>query len=163
MTGKERAKLKSLAAAADTIVQIGKSGITESVKASVDTALTARELVKGKVLESSMLSAREACEQLSEALGAEPVQAIGTKFVLYRRKPEEKASDAKKTIVRKAAAKNMAAGKATPVKPAVKKATTGKAIAHKANTGKAASGKANTAKRAGQAPAARAKKPLRTK
>jgi RNA-binding protein len=54
----------------------------------VDAALTARELVKGKVLESSMLTAREACEQLAEALGAEAVQAIGTKFVLYRRKPE---------------------------------------------------------------------------
>ena len=87
MTSKERAELRSQAAAADTIVQIGKSGITESVIASVDTALTARELVKGKVLESSMLTAREACEQLAEALHAEPVQAIGTKFVLYRKKP----------------------------------------------------------------------------
>ena len=56
--------------------------------ASVETALAARELIKGKVLESSMLTAREACEQLAEALGAEAVQAIGTKFVLYRRKPE---------------------------------------------------------------------------
>ena len=51
MTSKERARLKGLASTADTIVQIGKSGITDSVIASVDTALTARELVKGKVLE----------------------------------------------------------------------------------------------------------------
>ena len=71
MTSKERARLKGLASTADTIVQIGKSGITENVVASVDAALTARELVKGKVLESSMLTAREACEQLAEALGAE--------------------------------------------------------------------------------------------
>ena len=88
MTSKERARLKGLAATADTIVQIGKSGITDHVIASVDTALTARELVKGKVLESSMLTAGEAVQQLAEALGAEPVQAIGTKFVLYRKKPE---------------------------------------------------------------------------
>ena len=88
MTSKERARLRSLAATADTIVQIGKSGITENLIASVDTALTARELVKGKVLESSLLTAREACEQLAEALGAEAVQSIGIKFVLYRRKPE---------------------------------------------------------------------------
>ena len=88
MTSKERARLRSLAATADTIVQLGKSGITENLIASVDTALTARELVKGKVLESSLLTAREACEQLAEALGAEAVQSIGTKFVLYRRKPE---------------------------------------------------------------------------
>ena len=88
MTGKERAKLKSLASMEDTIIHVGKSGITPSVIASVDAALAARELVKGRVLESSMLTAREACEQLSEACGAEPVQAIGTKFVLYRKKKD---------------------------------------------------------------------------
>ncbi|MBR2703798.1 MAG: YhbY family RNA-binding protein [Oscillospiraceae bacterium] len=88
MTGKERARLKSLASTEDTIIHVGKSGITPAVVASVDTALAARELVKGRVLESSMLTAREACEQLSEACGAEPVQAIGTKFVLYRKKKD---------------------------------------------------------------------------
>ena len=88
MTGKERARLKSLASMEDTIIHVGKSGITPSVIASVDAALAARELVKGRVLESSMLTAREACEQLSEACGAEPVQAIGTKFVLYRKKKD---------------------------------------------------------------------------
>ena len=88
MTGKERARLKSLASTEDTIIHVGKSGITPAVVASVDTALAARELVKGRVLDSSMLTAREACEQLSEACGAEPVQAIGTKFVLYRKKKD---------------------------------------------------------------------------
>ena len=88
MTGKERARLKSLASTEDTIIHVGKSGITPAVVASVDTALAARELVKGRVLESSMLTAREACEQLSEACEAEPVQAIGTKFVLYRKKKD---------------------------------------------------------------------------
>lgn len=88
MTSKERAELRGLASTLDTIVQIGKNGITESVIASVDTALTARELIKGKVLETSMLTAGEACRQLAEACGAEPVQAIGTKFVLYRKKKD---------------------------------------------------------------------------
>ena len=88
MTSKERARLRSLASTEDTIIQVGKGGITEAVVASVDTALIARELIKGKVLESSMLTAREACELLAEACGAEPIQAIGTKFVLYRKKPD---------------------------------------------------------------------------
>ena len=48
-----------------------------------------RELVKGKVLENSMLSAREACDQLAEACKAEQVQVIGTKFVLYKRNEKE--------------------------------------------------------------------------
>ena len=90
MTSKERARLKGLAAKEDTIVQIGKGGITENVVASVNTALSARELVKGRVLESSMLSAREAVEALASSCNAEAVQAIGSCFVLYRKKPENK-------------------------------------------------------------------------
>ena len=73
----------------DTIIQIGKGGITDSVVASVSAALKARELVKGKVLENSMLSAREACDALAEACKAEQVQVIGTKFVLYKRNEKE--------------------------------------------------------------------------
>ena len=91
MTSKERARLKGLAASEDTIIQVGKGGITDSVVASVDTALAARELVKGRVLESSMLSSREACQSLASACGAEAVQAIGNCFVLYRKRPETKA------------------------------------------------------------------------
>ena len=88
MTGKERARLRSLASTEDTIIHVGKSGITPALISSVDAALAARELIKGRVLESSMLTAREACQQLAEACGAEPIQTIGTKFVLYRKKKD---------------------------------------------------------------------------
>ena len=73
----------------DTIIQIGKGGITDSVVDSVNAALKARELVKGKVLENSMLTAREACDALCEACNADGVQCIGTKFVLYKRNDKE--------------------------------------------------------------------------
>ena len=89
ITTKQRAQLRGLAMSEDTIIQIGKGGITDSVIASVSAALKARELVKGKVLENSMLTAREACETLSEACKAEQVQVIGTKFVLYKRNEKE--------------------------------------------------------------------------
>ena len=85
ITSKQRSQLRALAAAEDTIVQVGKGGITENLIASVDAALKARELVKGRVLENSMLSAREACDALCEACRAEAVQVIGTRFVLYKR------------------------------------------------------------------------------
>lgn len=85
LTSKQRAQLRSLASTADTILMVGKGGITENVIAQTTDALKARELVKGKVLESSLLSAREACETLSEACRAEQVQVIGNKFVLYKR------------------------------------------------------------------------------
>ena len=89
ITSKQRAQLRAIAAGEDTIIQVGKGGVTENVIASVSAALAARELVKGKVLENSMLTAREACDALSEACGAEQVQVIGTKFVLYKRNPKE--------------------------------------------------------------------------
>ena len=88
MTGKERARLRSLASTEDTIIHVGKSGITPALISSVEAALAARELIKGRVLESSMLTAREACQQLSEACGAEPIQTIGTNSVLYRKKKD---------------------------------------------------------------------------
>ena len=85
LTSKQRAQLRGLAAAEDTIIQVGKGGINDNLILSVTNALKARELVKGKVLENSMLTAREACDALSEACRAEQVQVIGTKFVLYKR------------------------------------------------------------------------------
>lgn len=89
ITSKQRAQLRSLAMSEDTIIQIGKGGVTDAVIESVSNALRARELVKGKVLENSMLTAREACDALSAACKAEQVQVIGTKFVLYKRNPKE--------------------------------------------------------------------------
>jgi len=85
ITSKQRSQLRGIAAGEDTIIHVGKSGINDNLIESVNTALKARELVKGKVLENSMLTAREACDALAEACNAEPVQVIGTKFVLYKR------------------------------------------------------------------------------
>ena len=64
-------------------------GHYEGVDQRALDALKAREIVKGRVLENSMLTPREACEQLAEACGAEPVQVIGSKFVLYKRNNEK--------------------------------------------------------------------------
>ncbi len=85
LTSKQRSQLKGLAATADTIIQVGKGGINDNLIIQVRDALKARELVKGKVLENSMLTAREACDTLAQACKAEQVQVIGSKFVLYKR------------------------------------------------------------------------------
>ncbi len=89
LTSKQRAQLRGLASTEDTIIQVGKDGITENVVKSVCDALKARELVKGKVLENSMLTAKEALNELSELCQAEQVQSIGSKFVLYKRNETE--------------------------------------------------------------------------
>lgn len=85
LTSKQRAYLRGLAAKEDTILQIGKDGITENTTAALSDMLRARELVKGRVLENSLISAREACDTLSARCRAEQVQVIGSKFVLYKR------------------------------------------------------------------------------
>jgi len=89
LTSKQRAQLRGMAATEDTILHIGKDGITANVITEMQNALKARELVKGRVLDNSMLTAREACDALSAACRAEQVQVIGSKFVLYKRNEKE--------------------------------------------------------------------------
>ena len=89
LTSKQRAQLKGLAMTEDTIIQIGKGGITENTITQVKDVLAARELIKGRVLENSLLTAREAADALAEACSAETVQTIGSKFVLYKRNAKE--------------------------------------------------------------------------
>ena len=89
LTSKQRAQLRGLAMTEDTIIQIGKGGITENTITQVKDALKARELIKGRVLENSLLTAREAADALAEACAAETVQTIGIKFVLYKRNEKE--------------------------------------------------------------------------
>ena len=84
LTSKQRAQLRGLANDIDTILHIGKDGIGANLVKQADDALEARELIKGKVLENSMLSAREGAEELAKATRSQVVQVIGTKFVLYR-------------------------------------------------------------------------------
>ena len=89
LNSRQRAQLRAMANGLDTIVHIGKDDVTETLAAQVNDALKARELIKCRVLNNSMLSAREACDLLCEKCGADPVQVIGTRFVLYRRNPNK--------------------------------------------------------------------------
>ena len=84
LTSKQRSQLRGLANGIDTILIVGKDGIGDNLVKQADDALEARELIKGKVLENSLLSPREAADALSRATRSEVVQVIGTKFVLYR-------------------------------------------------------------------------------
>ena len=84
LSSKQRAYLRSLSNDLDVIVHIGKDGIGDNLVKQANDALEARELIKCRVLENSMLTAREACDELSALTRSEQVQVIGTKFVLYR-------------------------------------------------------------------------------
>ncbi len=89
LTSKQRAFLRGLANKIDTILIVGKGEITDNIIMQADTALTAREIIKGKVLENSTYSSREAADLISDKCSADVVQVIGSKFVLYRENPDE--------------------------------------------------------------------------
>lgn len=93
LTSKRRAELRSEANTLETTLMVGKGGVTDSVIAEAATQLEARELVKGRVLEASMLTAREASDAICEALHADGIQCVGSKFVIYK-KSEKKAQEA---------------------------------------------------------------------
>ena len=84
LTSKERAELRAQANTLDTTLMVGKDGVTEAVIAEAENLLTARELIKGKVLESALMTAREVSDAICEATGADGVSCVGSKFVLYR-------------------------------------------------------------------------------
>ncbi len=89
LTSKQRAFLRGLANKIDTILIVGKGEITDNIIMQADTALTAREIIKGKVLENSTYSSREAAGLIADKCSADVVQVIGSKFVLYRENPDE--------------------------------------------------------------------------
>ena len=84
LTSKERAELRAQANSIDTTLIVGKEGVTETVIAEAETQLTARELIKGKVLETALMSAREVSDEICQATGADGVSCVGNKFVIYR-------------------------------------------------------------------------------
>ena len=85
LTSKQRAFLRSMANGINPIFQVGKNGVTPELRDTVNNALEARELVKINVLDSNLIDAASAAEMLASRTGAEVVQVIGNKFVLYRK------------------------------------------------------------------------------
>lgn len=89
LSSKQRAYLRGLANNIEPIFQIGKGGVTDVMIREIDVAIEARELIKIKVLNNSMADVRESAHEIGEQIGADVVQVIGGKFVLYRPSKEE--------------------------------------------------------------------------
>ena len=85
LTSKQRAFLRGLAVNEDTILMVGKGGVSPELIAQADGALNTRELIKGKALETAPGAAADFAAKIAEETRAEVVQVIGSKFVLYRR------------------------------------------------------------------------------
>ena len=88
LKGKQRAYLRSIANTLTPITQIGKDGVTESFLEQLDGMLRTREIVKVTILDTAGLETKETANAVCEALRAEFVQAIGSKFTVYKRNME---------------------------------------------------------------------------
>ena len=89
LRGKQRSYLRGQANQMNVLFQVGKDGISENVITQVENALTARELIKLRVLDNSLYTAREAAQELAKACNAEIIQTIGNVLVLYKRNEED--------------------------------------------------------------------------
>ena len=122
LTSKERSELRAMANGREVTLMVGKGGVTEPVIAEAEILLESHELVKGRVLETALMTAREVSDAICEETGADGVSCVGNTFVIWRKskkleaakKAAEKAESAKKKKVnpvragrqkRKAAAK----------------------------------------------------------
>lgn len=89
ITTKQRAYLKSIATTLQPAFQVGKGGVNDAQVMQIDDYLRVHEIIKIKVLDNSMYTAREAAEEIAERIDAEVVQVIGSKAVIYKKNPEK--------------------------------------------------------------------------
>lgn len=90
LNSRQRAQLRAMANGIETILQIGKSGISEQTVKQIDGALSAREIIKIRTLETSPVASRQAADEIAEKTGADVVQVIGSRIVLYRENKDNK-------------------------------------------------------------------------
>lgn len=89
LTSKQRAYLKSLANKMETILIVGKDGVSKETIKQAEDALVKRELIKGKILETTEDSVKDVANVIAEGTNSQVVQVIGNKFVLYKKNEKE--------------------------------------------------------------------------
>lgn len=117
LSSKERADLRAQSNDLDTTLMVGKGGVTDSVIAEAENQLTARELVKGKVLEGALMSPREVSDAICAATGAEGVACVGSKFVIYRFSEKKQAQ---RNMTGRAKRKEIPLSKSDPVRKGIR-------------------------------------------
>ncbi|CCY58767.1 putative uncharacterized protein [Clostridium sp. CAG:632] len=90
MTSKQRAYLKGLAMNLDPIYQVGKASVTPEFIEGIREALEKRELIKISVLKNCADDPKELAVLIAERSGAQVVQVIGKKIVLYKESRDHK-------------------------------------------------------------------------
>lgn len=90
INSKQRAYLKGLANKINPSLQVGKDGLTDAIIEELHVQLEHKELVKISVLENSPVFVEEIVDEILEETGAEFVQLIGSKLIIYRESKDHK-------------------------------------------------------------------------
>ena len=77
LTKKQIKQLRAMANSLKPLFYVGKNDLTESAVKQADETIEKHELIKCAV--------QDGAAELAEQLGAEVVQSIGNRFVLFRR------------------------------------------------------------------------------
>jgi putative YhbY family RNA-binding protein len=89
LTIAERKEHRAQAHHLDPVVMIGNEGLTPGVKKEIDSALSAHGLIKIRVLGDDRAQREAMFQELTDQLGAAPIQHIGKLLVLWRPKPSK--------------------------------------------------------------------------
>lgn len=89
LTSKQRAYLKSISNKLDSVFQIGKSGVSAAQISQIDDYLRVHEIMKIRVLDNSLYTAKEASSEIAEAIEADVVQVIGSIAILFKQNKKE--------------------------------------------------------------------------
>lgn len=101
LSSKERANLRAQANGLEITLMVGKGGVSDAVIEEAERVLEAKELVKGKALETALMTAREVSDAICAATGADGVATAGSTFVIYRKSKKLEAERQKKAAAAK--------------------------------------------------------------
>ena len=120
ISSKERAALRAQGNTLEVTLIVGKGGVSETLLTEAQNLLECHELVKGRALETALMTAREASDAICEALGADGVGTVGSTFVIWKK--SEKLEKEKKAAAKapKSAAKKTVSGNYNPVSKGIR-------------------------------------------
>ncbi len=88
LSARERAHLKARAHALEPVVHAGNSGVTDTLVAEVDRALTAHELIKVKIGTDDRAERFAFGDEICVRTGAAAVHRVGKVIILWRQRTQ---------------------------------------------------------------------------
>ncbi|MEO7875548.1 MAG: ribosome assembly RNA-binding protein YhbY [Dokdonella sp.] len=88
LTNSQKRYLRGLAHDLKPVILVGQKGVTESLLAELDAALSFHELIKVKLAEDDREARKSSIEQIRASSSSEIIQTIGKVACFYRRNPD---------------------------------------------------------------------------